>query len=113
MKDLLPCPFCGSENINLHQGSSFRWVYMGCDDCGAQTGEYRFHTLVEQEQGKIEALQDGVKEWNTRVTPQADSGDLIGYWVKEPSTNLHYFSYVKPNNDNFKYVEVFIPAAPK
>lgn len=68
---LLPCPFCGSENINLHEGSSFRWVYMGCDDCGAQTGEYRFHTLVEQEQAKIEALQDGKKEWNTRGTPTA------------------------------------------
>lgn len=52
----------------MHEGSSFRWVYIGCDDCGAQSGEYRFHTLIEHDKAKEEALADGIEQWNTRAS---------------------------------------------
>lgn len=60
----LPCPFCGGENISMHEGATFRWVYIGCDDCWAQCGEYRFNTLIDQDEAKIKALAVGVDEWN-------------------------------------------------
>lgn len=35
-KKLLPCPFCGSTNVNLliKEGPLFKWV--ACMDCNAQ-----------------------------------------------------------------------------
>jgi len=65
--DFKPCPFCGSSNISLHEGSSFRWVYVGCDDCGAQCGEYRFNTSIDQDDAKKQALVEGIEEWNKRA----------------------------------------------
>mgnify|MGYP002378274489 CR=1 FL=1 len=30
-----PCPFCGSENVQLAEGANFRWAKVECVDCGA------------------------------------------------------------------------------
>lgn len=36
---LLPCPFCGSENIQRQDNGSYGAFWTICDDCGACTGE--------------------------------------------------------------------------
>jgi hypothetical protein len=55
--ELLSCPFCGGSNISL--GKKF----VGCDDCGAQTGYQDNYS------------EEGAREraWNTRATSTYDS----------------------------------------
>ena len=64
----LPCPFCGSDNIEVCDGSTFRWVYAGCGDCGAQAGEVRRQTLGEgtREEWEAAAKLSAIVEWNRR-----------------------------------------------
>jgi len=64
----LPCPFCGSENVEVCDGSTFRWVYAGCGDCGAQAGEVRRQTLGEgtAEEWEAAAKLSAIVEWNRR-----------------------------------------------
>ena len=65
----LPCPFCGGENVAVHDGSTFRWVYAGCEECGAQAGEVRVQTLGEGAKADwIEAAKrDAIEEWKRRT----------------------------------------------
>lgn len=67
----LPCPFCGSQKIEVFDGSSFRWVFAGCDDCGAQAGEVRRQTTGAgtREEWQHKAEVDAVTEWNRRNKP--------------------------------------------
>ena len=55
--NLLPCPFCGSNEIgNLNiQGHGFY-----CIDCHACSGETELRDFSK------EALQQAIKAWNTR-----------------------------------------------
>ncbi len=63
----LPCPFCGGTSISTHEGSTFRWMYAGCDECGAQAGEVRINTMtVDRSHAIKEAQQRAIVEWNTR-----------------------------------------------
>ena len=63
-----PCPFCGSVAIDFREGSTFRWIAAGCDQCGATCGEVRVQTSGEgnPELWAQKAKQDAIKEWNTR-----------------------------------------------
>lgn len=72
----LPCPFCGSVNVTVVEGSTFRWRVAGCNDCGAQAGEVRIQTLGEGEKADWEASAHtaAIQEWNQRTAPNA-SGD--------------------------------------
>jgi len=51
---LKPCPFCGSENLRIHNGREVKYGY--CTDCGAMAGW-----------GGSEKA--AVEKWNTRRTP--------------------------------------------
>ena len=64
-----PCPFCGSAKITTREGSTFRWVYAACVECGAQSGEVRMDTLGNRtlEQRRIEADIKAMAEWDKRV----------------------------------------------
>lgn len=63
----LPCPFCGSTSISTYDGSTFRWMYAGCDECGAQAGEVRIDTLgTDREAARSAAQIDAITEWNKR-----------------------------------------------
>lgn len=53
--DLLPCPFCGSENIDPKGWASTNSAGPACDDCGASAG------------GVSGTLQDNIARWNTRA----------------------------------------------
>ena len=65
---VMPCPFCGSTSISTYDGSTFRWIYAGCDDCGAQAGEVRIDTLAEDRVAAHKAAcWDAIAEWNRRA----------------------------------------------
>lgn len=68
MNAVKPCPFCGGKTVTAYEGSTFRWVYVACDECGAQTGEVRRQTIgVTPEESWPVAVAKAIAEWNTRV----------------------------------------------
>lgn len=69
----LPCPFCGSETIEIVEGTTYRWATAQCQDCGAQCGEIRRREPLQptaDARAKDEA--EAIGEWNTRSNPKAD-----------------------------------------
>lgn len=52
--ELLPCPFCGSENILEFGKQDDDWASVECRNCRAGTH-------------KFENLQDAISAWNTRA----------------------------------------------
>jgi hypothetical protein len=68
----LPCPFCGHEGVSMYEGSTFRWRYIACDECGASPGETRIQTLGEgsREEWEAEVLREAIERWNTRASRQ-------------------------------------------
>lgn len=70
MADLAkPCPFCGSTAVTVCEGSTFRWRFAMCMECGAQAGEVRAQTLGEgtREEWEEEATAHAIASWNTRA----------------------------------------------
>lgn len=69
----LPCPFCGGTDIAIMDGSTFRWVFAACQDCGGSCGEVRVQTTGKpRDEALIEAGQRAIAEWNTRSNMQSD-----------------------------------------
>lgn len=63
MADLLPCPFCGSKNLERASDHVVRWEWIACHNCGARGPEVRVsqsHPLGHY------ATQD----WNKRDKPE-------------------------------------------
>ena len=66
----LPCPFCGSENIVVVEGTNYRWSVAQCQDCGAQCGEIRRREPqwpTDEKKAADEA--EAIREWNIRSNP--------------------------------------------
>jgi len=75
---LLPCPFCGSTSISEPQeGSTFRWRYLACNECGAQCGEERIQTLGDgtNEEWDANVYARLIESWNRRASPQVPPRD--------------------------------------
>lgn len=71
--DLLPCPFCGSTNIEIKISTPDREgvpTSLMCSDCGA-SGPW------EYEQDNSHAKADAA--WNTRAALQSQPQETIGY----------------------------------
>jgi Lar family restriction alleviation protein len=70
-KDVLPCPFCGSTDVTVEQGDTFRWRVAVCV-CGVRGPDVRVQTMGEgnpkqwDAQGEIDALE----AWNKRASPE-------------------------------------------
>ena len=64
-----PCPFCGGTNIEVVEGSTFRWRIARCLECGAQAGEIRIQTMGDgsKEEWEAKGYADAIAEWNTRI----------------------------------------------
>jgi Lar family restriction alleviation protein len=71
-RELLPCPFCGSTNVEDQQGVTYRWRVAVCVDCGARAGEVRCHVTGSGANTKAlaEARQLAFDEWNRRAAAQ-------------------------------------------
>ena len=64
----LPCPFCGGTKIATYEGSTFRWRYASCNECGAQASEVRIETIsLPRPEAIAQADKELLKEWNTRT----------------------------------------------
>jgi len=57
LADRKPCPFCGSKNLAVMGGTTFRWHAIECLECEARCGEVR----VEAGAAALEA------EWDKRA----------------------------------------------
>lgn len=64
-----PCPFCGVTDVEVSEGTSFRWRRAVCRHCGAQAGEVRVQTLGggTREEWEQQAERDAIEEWNKRT----------------------------------------------
>ena len=62
----LPCPFCGSTNVSVQEGSTFRWVFAVCVECDARAGEVRRNTHVPPTESWPAAEKAAIAEWNRR-----------------------------------------------
>jgi Lar family restriction alleviation protein len=69
MPSPLPCPFCGSENVCVVEGTTFRWVVAKCINCDAQSGEVRIQTMGSglPMEWQAQATEDAIAEWNRRA----------------------------------------------
>lgn len=64
-----PCPFCGSENVAVVEGSTFRWRAVWCADCEAIGPSVRAQTsgTGTREEWEAKAKSDAVAAWNERA----------------------------------------------
>ena len=61
----LPCPFCGDNaGLTMTDGSTYRWGYAYCSNCGASAGEVR---RAYPDDGKW--YEDAIQQWNKRAAP--------------------------------------------
>lgn len=74
----LACPFCGHTGVSTFEGSTFRWMYASCDECGAQTGEVRKDTLSkDRDEAQRNAEQDAIAEWNRRAAAPEPVAEVV------------------------------------
>ena len=66
MAELRPCPFCGGTNVHAVEGSTHRWGYLACNDCGGNRGDCRKAdiSLPASHENNIAAF---AIDWNTRT----------------------------------------------
>ncbi len=63
-----PCPFCGSSEIIVQEGSTFRWMAAACFQCEAVGPEVHVQTLGPGNPAdwKIAGKEAAIREWNAR-----------------------------------------------
>lgn len=76
MKELKPCPFCGSKEVEIMLGSEkfiqykeldrFDSVFVGCEFCGATSSHFEFSLSSEKGSStKEEAATRAIVHWNS------------------------------------------------
>ena len=77
MSNIKPCPFCGSTNVQIIDGSTFRWRLAQCQSCGSQAGDVRIQTAGEGTplDWEARAVRLALDEWNKRA--QGDEGERL------------------------------------
>ncbi|OPZ11101.1 MAG: hypothetical protein BWZ07_02259 [Alphaproteobacteria bacterium ADurb.BinA280] len=61
-----PCPFCGGTDVQVVDGSTFRWRLAQCQGCGAQAGDVRIQTAGDGTRldWECKATRLALDEWN-------------------------------------------------
>jgi len=69
MTDVLPCPFCGSNDVTVVEGDTFRWRLVNCHCCGAAGPDVRIQTAGSgtPEEWEKRAVEAAIVEWNKRA----------------------------------------------
>ena len=62
------CPFCGNDDVQVVETSTYRWRAAECSGCGARGPEVRIKTLGAGSKAEWEedALIRALNEWNNR-----------------------------------------------
>jgi len=65
---VMPCPFCGSHDVAVKEGETYRWRLMVCNCCGAAGPDVRIQTAGSgtHEEWERRAAVGAVAEWNKR-----------------------------------------------
>lgn len=63
-----PCPFCGSDQVGVQDGSTFRWRKVVCYTCEAAGPEIRVQTDETKSVAELVVLNDSlaIDAWNAR-----------------------------------------------
>lgn len=64
----LPCPFCGSHDVEVAETDSYKWAAVRCLECGAIGPEVRVQDIrpaAEPEHSERDQ-QSAFAEWNRR-----------------------------------------------
>ena len=102
LEGALPCPFCGGDDIWTYAGSTFRWRYAACSECGAQSGEVRIDTIGKARHAAVaEADKECLVEWNHRPPTEAEQAFHRPTWIAA-LTLAHNLcaQYSNRHNDN-------------
>jgi Lar family restriction alleviation protein len=75
--DIKPCPFCGSSEVEVVQGETFRWRLAQCHQCGAKGPEVAVQTTSDSkclradtiEGWMLYAQKRALEDWNQRKGP--------------------------------------------
>ena len=64
-----PCPFCGGTEVQVIDGSTFRWRLAQCQGCYAQAPEVRIQTAGggTRDEWEVKATRLALDEWNKRA----------------------------------------------
>lgn len=66
LPEIKSCPFCGAnDGLTMTDGSTYRWGYAYCSNCGASAGEVR---RAYPDDGKWH--EEAIHNWNQRAAPQ-------------------------------------------
>jgi hypothetical protein len=68
MSEHRPCPFCGSTDVIIADGTTFRWLTTMCQACAAQGPEVRIQTTGDGNpvQWRAKATKRAWSEWDKR-----------------------------------------------
>lgn len=64
--ELLPCPFCASDNVRIAVTMHESWYYGECESCGGRTDFY-------------DSQAEAIAAWNTRVDDYRQAAE---YWKR-------------------------------
>lgn len=77
MSDLLPCPFCGGENVKVFGPVGWNREYGVSHSC-----RFFYNGAQEMAQG-FRSAADAIAAWNRRALPSASSEDVRAEALKE------------------------------
>ena len=85
---LLPCPFCGSDELTMHRGIHLYDDHeIICNKCSASGGNFDEHQYEEWEKNKLEAIT----AWNTRPIEDELRAELENWQIRfgNMEINIH------------------------
>ena len=70
MTELLPCPFCASDDVRIAVTMHESWYYGECESCGGRTDYY-------------DSQDEAIAAWNTRAERTCENPCSVGFECSE------------------------------